>query len=440
MGKRDGWASSGEITVRSRLLVWLIAALFVVAPLVGVGPLHAFAEGDDAPSTDVAASIASPVAETEPSPTPSPTSSAVVVSSDEASPVAPVATDTPTATATSTATATATATPIPAKLADVKVAVSCLTNPETVTVTNTGKGTFKITKITYIYQGAWYSKNRTVGPGKSVVFKTGPAASGDGFTSTNYRLTDAAGDQDGARVTTNLGDVVTMCPPIPAKLADVNVKVNCLGNPETVTISNTGKGTFKVTKIRYIAQNRWYAKSTTVAAGKSTVYKTGPAASGAGFTSNVYRLVDALGSDDGVRVTTTVGEVVKMCAPLTGERWIEVNLSTQTMIAWQGNIKIKSTLVSTGKDGFETPTGTFYINAKYRYKDMAGCENGECWYVPNVQYAMYFTYVGHAIHAVTWHNDFGIARRSHGCVGTPLAFAGWLYYWADYGTRIWIHY
>ena len=33
-----------------------------------------------------------------------------------------------------------------------------------------------------------------------------------------------------------------------------------------------------------------------------------------------------------------------------------------------------------------------------------------------------------------------IVRRSHGCVNLPLGFAGWLYYWADYGTRIWIHY
>jgi lipoprotein-anchoring transpeptidase ErfK/SrfK len=427
----------GEIAVRARLFVWLIAASLVLVPLLGSVSPMVFAEGDDNAPAQAVAADASPVVDVAASPsdpetaTPTPT---------ETSTETPTNTPTATETATNTPTATATATPIPAKLADVKVAVSCLGNPETVTVTNTGKGTFKITKIRYIYQNAWYSKSRSLGPGQSAVFKTGPNASGDGVTSKLYRLTDAAGDSDGARVTTSVGDAVTMCPPVPAKLSDVKISVNCLGNPETVTISNSGKGVFYVAKIRYLAQNKWYAKSTTVAASKSIVYKTGPKASGTGFTSSVYRLTDALGSDDGVRVTTSVGDVIKMCPPLTGERWIEVNLSSQTLIAWQGSVRIKSSLISSGKDGFETPTGTFYINAKYRYKDMAACENGECWYEPDVQYAMYFTYEGHAIHAVTWHNDFGIARRSHGCVGAPLGFAGWLYYWADYGTRIWIHY
>mgnify|MGYP001137637484 CR=1 FL=1 len=151
-------------------------------------------------------------------------------------------------------------------------------------------------------------------------------------------------------------------------------------------------------------------------------------------------LVDAAGDSDGVRITTEMGNVFKYCPPLTGERWIEVNLSTQSLIAWQGKVKINSTLISSGKDGFWTPTGTFYINARYRYKDMAGCEGGECWYVPDVQYAQYFTYEGHAIHVATWHNLFGIKRLSHGCINVPLSFAAWLWNWSTYGTRIWIHY
>jgi lipoprotein-anchoring transpeptidase ErfK/SrfK len=151
-------------------------------------------------------------------------------------------------------------------------------------------------------------------------------------------------------------------------------------------------------------------------------------------------VVDAAGDNDGVRLTTNVGEVYKWCKPLTGERYLEVNLSTQTIIAWHGSVRINSSLISSGKDGFWTPAGTFYINARYRYKDMAGCEGGECWYVPDVQYAQYFTDEGHAIHAATWHNDFGIPRRSHGCINVPLGFAAWLWDWSTYDTRVWIHY
>ncbi|RME54808.1 MAG: LysM peptidoglycan-binding domain-containing protein, partial [Caldilineae bacterium] len=35
-------------------------------------------------------------------------------------------------------------------------------------------------------------------------------------------------------------------------------------------------------------------------------------------------------------------------APANGRRWIEVNLSTQTLTAWQGNVPVLHTLVSTG--------------------------------------------------------------------------------------------
>jgi lipoprotein-anchoring transpeptidase ErfK/SrfK len=70
---------------------------------------------------------------------------------------------------------------------------------------------------------------------------------------------------------------------------------------------------------------------------------------------------------------------------------------------------------------------------------MAGCIQGECYYVPDVPWTQYFTNYGHALHGAYWHNDFG-STRSHGCVNLPLWFAEWLWNWATYGTRIWIHY
>ena len=126
-------------------------------------------------------------------------------------------------------------------------------------------------------------------------------------------------------------------------------------------------------------------------------------------------------------------------APANGERWIEINLSSQYMIAWQGDVPVMETYVSTGRPGFDTPPGTFYINAKYPSQTMEGVLGGEYYNVPDVPDVMYFTDRGHAIHGAYWHNNFG-AVMSHGCVNVPLGTSTWLYDWASTGTRVEIHY
>lgn len=122
-----------------------------------------------------------------------------------------------------------------------------------------------------------------------------------------------------------------------------------------------------------------------------------------------------------------------------GELWIEVNLSSQYMIVWNGTIDLGETYVSTGRDGFDTPTGTFYINSKLDSQTMEGVLGGEYYNVPDVPWVMYFTDRGHAIHGTYWHNNFGV-QMSHGCVNLPMDFAAWLYGIAGVGTRVEIHY
>lgn len=122
-----------------------------------------------------------------------------------------------------------------------------------------------------------------------------------------------------------------------------------------------------------------------------------------------------------------------------GERWVSVNLGSQYMVAYEGDLAVNETYVSTGRPGFETPTGSFYINSKYEIQDMEGLASGESWYVPDVPHVMYFTDLGHAFHGTYWHSNFG-AVMSHGCINLPLWFAEWLYYWAPYGMRVEITY
>ena len=122
-----------------------------------------------------------------------------------------------------------------------------------------------------------------------------------------------------------------------------------------------------------------------------------------------------------------------------GERWMEVNLSMQYMWAWEGDTVVMESYVSTGRPGFDTPEGTFYVNSKIDSQTMEGVLGGEYYNVPDVPYVMYFTGVGHAIHGAYWHYNFG-AVMSHGCINLPVDVAAWIYDWAPMGMRVVIHY
>jgi LysM repeat protein len=69
----------------------------------------------------------------------------------------------------------------------------------------------------------------------------------------------------------------------------------------------------------------------------------------------------------------------------SGEKWIDVNLSTQTIYAYQGQTAVYSARVSTGLWGTPTVVGTFSIYAKYLATPMSG----PGYYLPNVPHTMY---------------------------------------------------
>jgi lipoprotein-anchoring transpeptidase ErfK/SrfK len=121
-------------------------------------------------------------------------------------------------------------------------------------------------------------------------------------------------------------------------------------------------------------------------------------------------------------------------------KYIVVNLSAQWLYAYEGDYIVFEAPVSTGRDGFNTPTGTFSIYAKYPSQTMSGNLGGESYYVPNVPHVMYI-YGGVALHGTYWHNQFGTGvRMSHGCINLPLESAAWLYNWAPIGTTVYVRY
>lgn len=128
--------------------------------------------------------------------------------------------------------------------------------------------------------------------------------------------------------------------------------------------------------------------------------------------------------------------------PDLGGQYIEVNLSEQHLYAWQNGVMVFDVAISSGRPGWETPTGVFYVNQMLETQDMTGGNAGsdEYYYTPDVPWIMYFDYNGDAIHGVYWHNNFGIKASSHGCVGAPIWAAKWLYDWGYIGLPVWIHY
>jgi len=119
--------------------------------------------------------------------------------------------------------------------------------------------------------------------------------------------------------------------------------------------------------------------------------------------------------------------------PRSDERWIDVNLTTQTLTAYEGRRPIYSAVVSTGLPHTPTPVGQFRVWVKLRYDDM----QGPGYYLPDVPYVMYFTR-GYGLHGTYWHHNFG-TPMSHGCVNLSDADARWLFNWASVGTRVVVH-
>ncbi len=127
-------------------------------------------------------------------------------------------------------------------------------------------------------------------------------------------------------------------------------------------------------------------------------------------------------------LTGPLGEAVP-----EGRRWIEVNLSDQTLTAWQGETVVLHTLISSGRTQYPTVLGTYQVRTKLPLERMIG----PGYDTPNVPWTMYF-YRGYAIHGAYWHNNFG-TPVSHGCVNMRVEEAEALYAWASLDTEIVVH-
>jgi lipoprotein-anchoring transpeptidase ErfK/SrfK len=125
------------------------------------------------------------------------------------------------------------------------------------------------------------------------------------------------------------------------------------------------------------------------------------------------------------RISQTVKTLKK-----SSRRWIQVDISQQKLIAWEGKNPVYAMGVSTGKRKTPTRTGIFNVQTKLRRTKMQGKDYN----VPNVPHVMYYS-GGYGIHGAYWHNNFG-NPASHGCVNLRPKQAKRLYNWASVGTPV----
>lgn len=115
------------------------------------------------------------------------------------------------------------------------------------------------------------------------------------------------------------------------------------------------------------------------------------------------------------------------------ERWIDVSVSQQMLVAYEGVQPVYVTLVSTGRKGtkeepYETPRGRWRIYSKHVSTTMDGSSATDGNYsIQDVPWTMFF-YGSYALHGAFWHRAFGQVR-SHGCINLGPSDARWLFHW-----------
>jgi lipoprotein-anchoring transpeptidase ErfK/SrfK len=156
---------------------------------------------------------------------------------------------------------------------------------------------------------------------------------------------------------------------------------------------------------------------------------------------------------------TNPGPAPKDLAP--GEKWIDVNIAAETLVAFTGDKPAYATLVSSGRSNKEDPaknyktkTGAFRIREKHIATTMDDDAASDGTYrIEDVPWVMYFD-GSLALHGAFWHSSFG-HERSHGCVNLTPFDAKNLFGWvgprlpdgwhgvrateANPGTRVIVH-
>ena len=157
-----------------------------------------------------------------------------------------------------------------------------------------------------------------------------------------------------------------------------------------------------------------------------------------------YRLYDELREDEyhvpASHIRLIPDEELSPISPdvSPSKKRIEVSIQDQTLIAYEGDIVVLSTRISSGINKrpdpngipWDTPRGEFNIQSKMPSKHMGdGDLASDGSDLPGVPWTQFFlSPPGNAFHGTFWHDNFGL-QMSHGCVNMRTDEAKWLFRW-----------
>jgi hypothetical protein len=126
-----------------------------------------------------------------------------------------------------------------------------------------------------------------------------------------------------------------------------------------------------------------------------------------------------------------IAQVLPVARPagVNTDKWVSVDLYEQVIVAYEGEMPVFATLVSSGLAEWPTNEGLFNVYQRYTRTRMAGAfGQPDFYYLEEVPWTMYFDGdIG--LHGTYWHDGFGY-RHSHGCVNLSIHDAHWLFNWS----------
>jgi lipoprotein-anchoring transpeptidase ErfK/SrfK len=166
------------------------------------------------------------------------------------------------------------------------------------------------------------------------------------------------------------------------------------------------------------------------------------------WTRTWYRLTDGTFVYSAFIFILQPGETSPLTDGGGAERWIDVNVTTQTASAMIGDRAVYTAAVSTGSPQFPSPLGSHRIEDDGRLPvermtaAQAGYSPSQARYdVERVLFTQYYDRMGDALHLNYWRpaEVFGRTATSHGCVGMQLHDAQYFWLFGDEEMRVEIH-
>ncbi len=136
--------------------------------------------------------------------------------------------------------------------------------------------------------------------------------------------------------------------------------------------------------------------------------------------------------DETTWVASTDVRTAAIVEPPTGtrgdEKWFDIDLDAQILVAYEGTRPVYATLVSTGKYGHFTPTLISRLASKHEATPMTSNKE-DVYSVADVPWTMFYD-GNYALHTSYWHDGFG-GPRSHGCINLAPRDARLLFAWSS---------